>query len=201
MVREDAGIPGDAAARHDAGIDEVAPRFDTEPPPYEWMVDGNPPPTGLSLWAYRTDGEADKQQLFTVPVPVTVTDDAGTQTSFPMKNVAMRGTSVTLMWHPRWDITHPLVQRGEARELLHAPPTDGADITTLPVLPRNSVSWRPLGDVSLADGVRLGQQDLPPLRHTANEGFESVVLPLEVLPFVGGFTWLGPPARYDMFSA
>ncbi|MFC7489427.1 MULTISPECIES: hypothetical protein [unclassified Knoellia] len=154
---------GHPLARHEhPRLDEVAVRYESEPPDYRWMVDGSPVPEGLSLWVFNGTIE-EVSPAYSVPVPRWVREPDGVTTDFHFMMLGTEGLCVTLISHPGWAIEHPLVVRNEAWELLHAPPESG-DLSTMPRLGSKAVGW-PTFAGALKDGYRLGG-DLPPLGTT-----------------------------------
>lgn len=162
----------------DQAIDRHALRWDPdESPPqwyYRWLVTGEEPPEGLSLWLHRTDEAAEDPGTpeHTVPLP-TVTAD-GEVVDFVCFQQSFHGVHITLVIHPGWPVIHPLEEDGRAVRLL--PAVGAQDLAALPVLPRRTVRWIRCR-VALRDGV-LGSQDLPPL------GASSLALPVVLGPHV-----------------
>lgn len=147
----------------DASIDPHAMRWDLEECPpqrfFSWLVTGDEPPEGVSLWLHRTDEKAEDPGAteHVMPLP-TVTAD-GEVTDFVCFHTSFHGIHVSLVVHPGWPIVHPLEEDGRALRLL---PASGAkDLSALPVLDRRTVRWLRCR-VSLRDGS-LGSGDLPPL--------------------------------------
>jgi hypothetical protein len=91
-------------ARHEhPRVDDVAIRYDSEPPDYRWMVDGSPAPGGLSLWVFN-GAIAEVRPAHSVPVPRWVREPDGSITDF---HFMMLGTEGAL--------SHPLIPSGVAR--------------------------------------------------------------------------------------
>lgn len=126
---------------------------------FSWLIDGTPPPPGLSLWAFRAEQEKGTPTARVLLPKVVQLDDGGT-TRFPMTMITLEGICLTLVYHPGWAIEHPLVAEGTAWELLHNAPK--GDLADLPLLPFNAINWRRPSTVVLADGLRL-DGTLPPL--------------------------------------
>lgn len=118
---------------------------------FAWLVNGDPPPSDLSLWVFRasqTKGARQARVLF----PRSVRTSDGELAFFKLSSLSLEGISVTLAWHPGWAVAHPLVTTGQAWELLHSPKT--GNLADLPLLPMNAIEWsRPW--LELAEGVRL----------------------------------------------
>lgn len=118
---------------------------------FAWLINGDPPPADLSLWVFRAKqvkGVPEAKALF----PRSVKTSAGELTVFKMSTITLDGISVTLAYHPGWKVDHPLVESGDAWELLHS--ASAGDLSDLPLLPMNAIQWsRPW--LELADGVSL----------------------------------------------
>lgn len=143
---------GDARWTHPK-VDESAIRFDGKMPDLEWLADeGQALPDGLSVWVFRTDG-APGESTYRVVVPRRVKHDGG-EADFHFLLLVENGLCVTMLWHPGWDVTHPLEERGYAWELLHGAPPVGGDLSTLPVLPWKTIQW-PAYDMELQAGQHL----------------------------------------------
>lgn len=156
-------LVGHPMARHEhPRVDEIAIRYESEPPDYRWMVDGSPVPAGLSLWVFNGTNK-EVRPACSVPVPRWVTEPDGSTTDFHFMMLGTEGLCVTLLSHPGWPIQHPLVVRGEAWELLHDPPTSG-DLSSQPRLASKTLGW-PTFAGTLKDGIFLGS-GLPPLAAT-----------------------------------
>lgn len=144
-------------------IEQQAVRFTPDYVPdavfYDWLIDGNPPPAGLSVWTHRADLTSDERPDFLIPLP-DVTADGGTH-RFVAFTVAMHGLSITLVVHPGWPIEHPLEAAHQAARLV-PDPGHAADLSAMPVLAPHSVRWSKV-HVTLKPGV-LGTATLPPLR-------------------------------------
>ena len=135
-----------AARASDPGSSLV--RFDLSEVPdeiYGWLVEAKPSPPGLSLWATRSartivDGDARHR----IPLP-TITAD-GRTTRFQeftscLELLDAGVLKVELVYHPGWEIDHPLERDGRAARLW---PRDGrrvVDIGALPVLESPELSW------------------------------------------------------------
>ena len=150
-------------------IDPYAIRWDTDEVPhgyYEWLIDGQAPPPGVSLWMFRADERRDDRPTPTYRVPLPTVDADGSRIDFVCFQMTFHGVQVTLVVHPGWDIRHPLENDNAAVRLWPGPPSSGVNLAALPVLPSNAVSWFRCR-VTLRSGV-LGNTQLPPLGHTPN---------------------------------
>lgn len=152
-------------------IDEVPHDY------YRWLVTGEPPPPGLSLWAFRSDEGEDNRPPPRYRIPLPIVEADGAKTEFVNLQLTFHGISVTLVVHPGWDIRHPLEVDGDAVRLWPAPDKE-IDLASLPVLPSNTVAWMRCR-VTLKPGS-LGSPELPALEHTSSP---FSVLPA-VMPFV-----------------
>lgn len=151
-------------------VSEAALKWDPSELPsrrfYDWLVTGDAPPSGVSLWLFRAEEGLDDlpPPEFVIPLPTVAAD--GTVTDFVCFQVTFHGLNITLVVHPGWEIRHPLEESGRALRLWPTPSVMGANVGALPVLPRNIVSWLRCR-VHLKPGV-LGTAQLPPLRHSTN---------------------------------
>ena len=123
-------------------------RFDLSEVPddiYGWLVEATPPPPGLSLWATRrADAPADGNPRYRIPLP-TITADARTvrfqQFASRLDLLDAGVLDVELVYHPGWEIDHPLEREGRGARLW---PRDGRralDIGALPLLESRELSW------------------------------------------------------------
>ncbi|WP_139200082.1 hypothetical protein [Curtobacterium sp. MCBA15_008] len=155
---------GNPAAKYDHDlIHEEAARFGWGHPDYGWLHDAaGIAPDGLSLYVFRTENCRPSHPQHRMPVPARVVQDDGHVEDFHLFIHAENGICATLLNHPGWTVEHPLVARGDAWELLHDPPADGADLSSLPALPWTVIKWMG-GEADLKPGRRLGT-GLPPLQ-------------------------------------
>jgi hypothetical protein len=144
---------GDHAVRLDA----------TEMPPdaiYDWLVTGDPPPAGLSLWVHRADLGHQEPSKFEMPLPVVTAD--GITVRYLAFEVCTHGLSATLIVHPGWPIEHPLEAADEAVRLTPAP-TGPVVLSDMPRLWPRTVRWLQAQHFYMKPGM-LGTQQLPPLQ-------------------------------------
>ncbi|HZK37179.1 MAG TPA: hypothetical protein VFC57_09570 [Aeromicrobium sp.] len=120
---------------------------------------------------------------YAIPIPNVVTDASGNQTHFHLLHLATDGVGFTLVSHPGWSIDHPLVSDGTGWELLHTPPSSGADLSLLPAYGPRVISWQVFG-ATLKQGRAL-DNSLPPLRATGGlfDPDPGVLSVLEDYPF------------------
>lgn len=164
LVREDPSPTHTLALHQHPEINKhrVIGGWETED--FSWLIDGAPPPAGLSLWVFRAEQEKGTPTARVLLPKVVQLDDDST-TRFPMTMITLEGICLTLVYHPGWAIEHPLVAEGAAWELLHSAPN--GDLADLPPLPLNAINWRRPNTVVLADGLRL-DGTLPPLDTTTD---------------------------------
>lgn len=87
---------------------------------YEWLVNGNDPPEGLSLWACKSasdDGDGTRPIL---ALPVVHAGDAVVR--FQAHEVTLHGLTIALVYHPGWPLHHPAETAGRALRLWPSPP-------------------------------------------------------------------------------
>ena len=127
---------------------------------YSWLINGEPPPVGLSAWAYWQDGSQDApDDTPIIDLPTIVAD--GTTTRFRSLDLGLRKLSVTLIYHPGWDLAHPAEADGSAIRLWPSP----TESTTIPALPSRSyrpVLFRPGAEITFKPGT-YDCADLPAL--------------------------------------
>lgn len=144
---------------------------------YEWMVTRRPPPPGISLWLYRpaNDDTSNRRSGPLVPLPVVTAD--GKIVEHKCLEVTLYGLCLTLVFHPGWEIDHPLEAGGHAIRLWPRATAARLDLTTLrPVSRAESVRWLRCY-IALAPGI-LGSGSLPPLSAAdAPLGIQTELLP------------------------
>lgn len=123
-------------------------RFDLAEVPddvYGWLVEAKRPPAGLSLWATRSArGAVAGDARHQIPLP-TITADARTvrfqKLTSRLDLLDGGALDVDLVYHPGWEIDHPLERDRRAARLW---PRDGRrvlDIGALPVLESRELTW------------------------------------------------------------
>lgn len=127
---------------------------------YDWLINDEEPPRGLSLWAFLLDHVAcvDPPEVPCVDLPTVHAD--GSRVRFRSLDVGLGQVTVTLVFHPGWEIAHPGEANGSVVRLWPMP-----ENSRVHSLPRNS--YRPLVfrtgmDLIFAPGT-YGRGDLPPL--------------------------------------
>lgn len=127
---------------------------------YDWLVNDEEPPAGLSVWAFwlgDSDG-SDSPEVPCIDLPTVHAD--GSRVRFRSLDVGLGRVTVTLVFHPGWEIAHPGEADGSVVRLWPAPLG-----SPIPSLPRNS--YRPLMfrtgmDLMFAPET-YGRVNLPPL--------------------------------------
>lgn len=151
----------------DSRLNDIAVRFDNAPPHYTWMINGDPPPSYLSLWVFRgAIIDADPEFMMVLPNDVAMAD--GTIALCHEMSLVTEGLCVTVVSHPGISIGHPLAERQDAWELLHSPPKRG-DLSNFSVLSGKTVAWVQGGTVP--ENHRVGPDQTSQL--TALFGYES----------------------------
>lgn len=121
-------------------LNRKAVRFDSPPPDYTWMVDNSPAPVSLSVFVHHSSMEAGQEgDILGLPSGVRMADGA-THNSHLLQ-IVTPDLSVAVVSHPGMTIGHPLVQRGEAWELLRGSPGTG-DLASLPKYDHHRVIFR-----------------------------------------------------------
>lgn len=128
---------------------------------YGWTVTGEDPPSGLSVWAVR-EIQTDSGRHIPprrLPLPTVVAD--GRTVSFQVFRCAIRFLDVTLVYHPGWEIAHPLETEGRAARLW---PNDGAMVSfaTLPAVAVRDTVWIEGPTLTFAPGA-FGAECIRPL--------------------------------------
>jgi hypothetical protein len=113
---------------------------------FGWTVDGRPPPAGLSVWMTRRTKSLriEKRPGIRVPLPTVVAD--GTTVRFHSFARGIRFLEagfldVDLVYHPGWDVEHPLASEGRAVQLWPRDSADELDLGAVPLEDRDHVSW------------------------------------------------------------
>lgn len=112
-------------------------RFVGPGPDLSWLVTDAPAPADLSLWVFNADTSLNESMHEVVVPRIPPNGDGGVLNYL---QVAEDGICASLLWHPGWPVSHPLVAQGFAWELLHGAP-EGGDISQLPRVSYNAVSW------------------------------------------------------------
>jgi hypothetical protein len=135
-------------------LDKIAVRFDGTPPDNSWMVKSSGPSSHLSLWVFNATMTC-ADSPFTLVLPSAVVAADGSRARCHVLSLATPGLCVTVVSHAGLRIDHPLVERGQAWELLHNPPS--GDLSQLPQLAYDTITWVRGGAVQPAHVVGANQ--------------------------------------------
>jgi len=157
-------------ARWDSGSDDL----------YGRMVTNQPLPNRLSIWVTRRAEEAPKPAMAQhIPLPTVIAD--GRTIQFRAKRAGVLFLDVSLVYHPGWEIEHPLELDGRALRLWPRAADTEADFASLPPVHPKVMGWLKGPTLHLLPGA-LGSANLPPL----SPSFD----PMELLPqFASGGGW------------
>lgn len=132
---------GHADARYDhRKLNESAIRFNNAPPEYKWMVDGTSAPADLSVFVHRSSMDAGQTEAV-LGVPEYVAEGNGGVRVSHVFQIVTPDIAVAVVSHPGMTVVHPLVERGEAWELLRGSPSTG-DLASLPMFGHRRVVFR-----------------------------------------------------------
>jgi hypothetical protein len=128
---------------------------------YSWMVSNKAPPAGLSVWVTRrADDRPEPTVTRHIPLPAVVTDVSKIQ--FRAKRAGVQFLDVSLVYHPSWEIEHPLEVEGRALRLWPRKVDSRADFASLPPVHPKEMAWVKGPTLDFLPGV-FGSADLPPL--------------------------------------
>ena len=132
---------GHPAARYEhRKLNEVAIRFNRSTPEYGWMVDGLPAPVDLSVFVHHSSMEpGETEAVLGVPEHIGLAD--GSVRASHLFQIVTPDIAVAVVSHPGMTVAHPLVERGDAWELLRGAPQN-ADLASLPLLGHRRVVFR-----------------------------------------------------------
>jgi hypothetical protein len=95
--------------------------FEPPMPDLRWLTDGTGMSDCVSVFVYNADMTiADTE--FDLSIPGQVNFDDGRTAHCHVLSMATPGLCVTVVSHPGIKITHPMVEKRQAWELLHSPP-------------------------------------------------------------------------------
>jgi hypothetical protein len=162
--------PAVTPARWDSASDDL----------YGWMVTNQPPPTGLSIWVTRRAEEGPEPAVTQyIPLPTVIAD--GRTIQFSAKRAGVQFLDVSLVYHPDWEIEHPLELDGRALRLWPRAADAEAHFASLPPVHPKVMGWLKGPTLHFLPGA-LGSANLPPL----SPSFD----PMELLPqFTSGGRW------------
>ncbi len=127
---------------------------------YRWMIDGEQPPEGLTLWVSRRSAVVDVAvETRHIWLPTVVAD--GKTIAFEVWCSSLRFLDVTLAYHPGWPIDYPLERERRAVRLWPAP--DSADLADLPPVDTRDTAWIDGSEIGFAPGIFPNHNPLPPL--------------------------------------
>ena len=131
--------------RWDSGSDDL----------YGWMVTNQPPPTGLSIWVTRRAEEGPEPAVTRhIPLPTVVAD--GRTIQFRAKRAGVQFLDVSLVYHPGWEIEHPLEAAGRALRLWPRVADAEADFASLPPVHSKDMGWLKGPTLYFLPGARWG---------------------------------------------
>ena len=168
-------------AARESDPDVTPARWDSVPEElYSWLVTDQPPPAGFSIWVTRRAEEGpEPAAIRRIPLPTVVAD--GRSIKFRAKRAGVRLLDVSLVYHPGWEIEHPLEVEGRALRLWPRTADTEADFASLPTVHPKDTTWLKGPTLYFLPGV-FGRGDLPRLSPSFN--------PLDLLPrFVSQGGW------------
>lgn len=159
-------------ARYQLGTPQPDRWDDAPDSTWSWLVDGSPPPDGLSAWAFWhvQDSTAGPTGLTPVIALPTVVVD-GTSLRFRALDLTLALTNVVVVLHPGWPVEHPAEATGGAVRLW---PRTGTPLPALPKGTSRPVRFAAGPELRFAPGAF--RPPLPPLR--AGTAPEMLVLDL-----------------------
>ncbi|MFI7680077.1 hypothetical protein [Actinophytocola sp. NPDC049390] len=131
---------------------------------YSWMVTGEPPPSGLSVWFSRqsTAGCREESKPVEICLPTVIAD--GRRATFMARQAGLKFCAATLVYHPGWPIEYPPEASSGAAVRIWPPSETNLDLTSLRELDRWPVRWVPGPVLNFMDGA-YGSVSLPPLQN------------------------------------
>jgi hypothetical protein len=137
------------------------------------VINGQSPPVGLSMWAFRHDqARSTSQQDRSAPwmaLPTVVADSMTTR--FEVLDLTVTLVNVTLVFHPGWPIAHVPASVGEVSQLW--PLAAGTGLVRLPVLSYRPLRWRVGPELRFRPGA-FPEKNMRPL--APNVAPENLVL-------------------------
>lgn len=140
---------------------------------FSWLINGQSPPAGLSMWAFLHDQEqSTSRQDRSAPwmaLPTVVVD--GVTTRFQVLDLTIALVNVTLVFHPGWPIAHVPASVGKVRQLW--PLATGTELECLPMLFHRPLRWRVGPELRFRPGA-FPEENMRPL--APNVAPESLML-------------------------
>lgn len=95
--------------------------FEPPMPDLRWLTDGTGVPDHVSVFVHNANMNVeDTESALSIPIQVNFND--GRTAHCHLLSMATPGLCVTVVSHPGIEITHPMVKKRRAWELLHSPP-------------------------------------------------------------------------------
>lgn len=158
--------------RHDDRAQaELAEQWTVEqavPVLYDWMINGQDPPDGLTVYMQIRDPGA--AEVYSPPIPMpTVITDAGAVV-FVSTIVGVRGVDFPIAYHPGWTLSPAAVAEGSTIAIW-PPPLRSIDVGAIPPSASGSIRFIGGGRIEFRPGV-YGTPAVPPL----TDGFNMLDL-------------------------
>jgi hypothetical protein len=130
---------------------------------YSWLVNDQPPPSGLSAWGFlhdQSDGGPRRGEV--VPrLELPIVDTGQGQIPFVHLDLTLALVDFTLIYHPDWPIRYDPALDGRVQQLWPLP--EGLTIQALPRLTRRPLKFGPMPRLQFLPGRGLGEEPLPAL--------------------------------------
>jgi hypothetical protein len=140
------------------------------------MVDSSPTPLDLSVFVHHGSMETGAVgAILAVPEHVQMAD--GSVRVSHVFQITTPDVSVSVVSHPGMTVVHPLVERGEAWELLRGAP-QGGDLASLPQYGHGYVVFRQ--GVRAQEGFQIDGSETSRLMSLIAHEIEQEVVPLPV---------------------
>ncbi len=123
-----------------------------------WLIDGSPPPDGLSAWAFHHVQDPARSATDRPPVlALPIVEADGLTAPFRSLDLTLVRTNVVLVLHPGWPLVHPGEANGDVVRLWPAP----SPIEALPALTSRPLAFAAGPVVRFQPGADTAS--LPPL--------------------------------------
>ena len=138
---------------------------------YSWMVNGDPPPSGLSVWIAR-ESPVRVRSVARRHIPLPTVNADGRTIKFQAVRCSVMWLDVSVVYHPGWEIDHPLELEGRAVRLR---PTPSAEVNVghLPEVGARDTGWIEGPTLTFEDGA-YDTVELRPLGPTLDLLFRGV---------------------------